>query len=199
MAEVLMGQEKSGIFAAVPACGEPSYARAYYWVWLAAGWWGRAAERGTQASRYVRGACAVRRRMTARLGVACVETRFIASLTARMVTRWGRNVEAGLRPERVRCDESRLYVADFPCGRKRVMISHGGALPRVGRRYADSEAVDPIGVALSITAGKRSAPADRNHTPLRPHRGRTSRRRRADRGLLRADLWSWTPMGSSYL
>ncbi len=38
------------------------------------------------------------------------------------------------------------------------MISRGGALPRVGRRYADSEAVDPIGVALSITAGERSHP-----------------------------------------
>ena len=28
----------------------------------------------------------------------------------------GENVEAGLRPERVRRDESRLYVADFACG-----------------------------------------------------------------------------------
>ena len=83
---------------------------------------------------------------------------------------------------------------------------------------AGSEAVDPMGVALSITAGERSHPRTGIHTPLRPHRGRTSRRRRADRGLLRADLWtlgslaaprvclrptrgnrSWTPMGSSYL
>ena len=28
----------------------------------------------------------------------------------------GKNVDAGLRPERVRRDESRLYVADFACG-----------------------------------------------------------------------------------
>ena len=51
-----------------------------------------------------------------RVDVRRVETRFIASLTARMATRWGKNVDAGLRPERVRRDESRLYVADFPCG-----------------------------------------------------------------------------------
>ena len=31
----------------------------------------------------------------------------------------GRDVVAGLRPERVRRDESRLYVADSPCGRER--------------------------------------------------------------------------------
>ena len=30
--------------------------------------------------------------------------------------RGGRNAMAGLRPERVRRDESRLYVADGPCG-----------------------------------------------------------------------------------
>ena len=30
---------------------------------------------------------------------------------------WG-DVDAGLCPERVRRDESRLYVADFPCGGK---------------------------------------------------------------------------------
>ena len=30
----------------------------------------------------------------------------------------GRDVVAGLRPERVRRDESRLYVADGPCGRE---------------------------------------------------------------------------------
>ena len=40
-------------------------------------------------------------------------------------------------------------------------------------------AADPIGVALLITAGKRSAPADRLPTPFRPHGGRTSSRRRA--------------------
>ena len=40
-------------------------------------------------------------------------------------------------------------------------------------------AADPIGVEPLITAGKRSAPADRNPTPLRPHGGRTSSRRRA--------------------
>ena len=32
-------------------------------------------------------------------------------------------------------------------------------------------AADPIGVALLITAGKRSAPADRLPTPFRPHGG----------------------------
>ena len=47
------------------------------------------------------------------------------------------------------------------------------------RRGTGSAAVDPIGVALLITAGKRSAPADRLPTPLRPQRGRTSFRRRA--------------------
>ena len=38
------------------------------------------------------------------------------------------------------------------------MISRGDALPRAGLRRAGSEAVDPIGVALSITAGERSHP-----------------------------------------
>ena len=47
------------------------------------------------------------------------------------------------------------------------------------RRGTGRVAVDPIGVALLITAGKRSAPADRLTTPFRPHGGRTSFRRRA--------------------
>ena len=47
---------------------------------------------------------------------ASVETRFIASLTSRMARGWGKNAVAGLCPERVRRDESRLYVADSPCG-----------------------------------------------------------------------------------
>ena len=131
---------------------------------------------------------------------------------------------AELRPERVKRDESRLYVVDFPRGREREMISRGGALPRVGRRYADSEAVDPIGVALSITAGERSHPRTGTPPLIRPHRGRTSCRGRADRGmpagrrrLLRNNSGtfgslaaprvclrptrgnrSWTPMGSAY-
>ena len=90
---------------------------------------------------------------------------------------------AGPRPERVKRDESGLYVVDFPRGREREMISRGGALPRVGRRYADSEAVDPIGVALSITAGERSHPRTGTPPLIRPHRGRTSCRGRADRGM----------------
>ena len=51
------------------------------------------------------------------------------------------------------------------------------------------EAADPIGVALSITAGKRSAPADRNSTQLRPHRGRTSCRSRAGAGMCGSGFW----------
>ncbi len=48
-----------------------------------------------------------------------------------------------------------------------------------GQCQARPRGCRPIGVALLITAGKRSAPADRNPTPLRPHGGRTSFRRRA--------------------
>ena len=51
--------------------------------------------------------------------------------------------------------------------------------PRVRGLLVLRVAADPIGVALSITAGKRSAPADRNPTLLRPHGGRTSSQRRA--------------------
>ena len=46
----------------------------------------------------------------------------------------------------------------LPPWRERVMISFGGGFPRAGRRCVGSEAVDPIGVALSITAGERSHP-----------------------------------------
>ena len=55
----------------------------------------------------------------------------------------------------------------------------GGGVP------AGRAAADPIGVALLITAGKRSAPADRNPTLFRPHGGRTSLRRRAWGGVPR--------------
>ena len=55
-------------------------------------------------------------RVSAAWEFACVETRFIASLTSRMASPPWRFVMAGLCPERVRRDESRLYVADFPCG-----------------------------------------------------------------------------------
>ena len=48
-----------------------------------------------------------------RVDVRRVETRFIASLTARKAHTAGRNVDAGLRPERVRRDSSRLYVDIF--------------------------------------------------------------------------------------
>ena len=41
------------------------------------------------------------------------------------------NVDAGLRPERVRRDESRLYVADFPCGWEEKN-SEGDGLEEVG-------------------------------------------------------------------
>ena len=47
--------------------------------------------------------------------------------------------------------------------RERVMNSCGGFPMRAGRRRVGSEAVDPIGVALSITAGERSHP--RTETP----------------------------------
>ena len=56
------------------------------------------------------------------------------------------------------------------------------------RGRAGSEAVDPIGVALSITAGKPKAhPRTGTHPLLRPHGGRTSCRRRADCVTLRGD------------
>ena len=47
--------------------------------------------------------------------------------------------------------------------RERVMNSCGGFPMRAGRRRVGSEAADPIGVALSITAGERSHP--RTETP----------------------------------
>ena len=81
--------------------------------------------------------------VTARLDVRRVETRFIASLTDRMATDAGRNAMAGLRPERVRRDESRLYVADFACGRGRVMISRGGSFLRAGRRGQAAKLTTP--------------------------------------------------------
>ena len=110
--------------------------------------------------------------------------------------------------------------------RGHVMISRGDALPRAGLRRAGSVAVDPIGVALSITAGERSHPRTGTPPLIRPHGGRrTSRRRRTDRRipacvrwLLRGDHCTggslaaprvclrptrgnrrWTPMGSTYL
>ena len=105
----------------------------------------------------------------------------------------------------------------LPPWRERVMISCGGGFPRAGRRCVGSEAVDPIGVALSITAGERSHLRTGTPPLIRPHGGRTSCRGRADRGLLRGDHWTggslaaprvclrptrgnrrWTPMGSTY-
>ena len=78
----------------------------------------------------------------------------------------------------------------LPPWRERVMISCGGGFPRAGRRCVGSEAVDPIGVALSITAGERSHLRTGTPPLIRPHGGRTSCRGRADRGLLRGDHWT---------
>ena len=144
-------QSENGVFAFIPEAqpnlGEAKLAQAE-----------RKAKRKRSFCFHSRGA--------ARCGAAprAGETRFIASLTARMAHTAAGNVDAGLRPERVRRDESRLYVADVPCG---------------WGKGACRAAADPIGVALLITAGKRSAPADRSPTLLRPHGGRTSSRRRA--------------------
>ena len=44
----------------------------------------------------------------------------------------GKNVGAGPRPERVRRDESRLYVVDFPCGRGEMPMQ--GLAPHCGRQ-----------------------------------------------------------------
>ena len=55
----------------------------------------------------------------------------------------------------------------------------GGNIWHDGQCQARPRGCRPIGVALLITAGKRSAPADRLPTPFRPHGGRTSFRRRA--------------------
>ena len=54
---------------------------------------------------------------------------------------------AGLRPERVRRDESRLYV----CGQARA------------EGVCAVKLTAPKGSNYSITAGKRSAPADRRY------------------------------------
>ena len=136
----------------------------------------------------------------------------------------GRNATAGLRPERVRRDKSRLYVTDFACGRERVMISCGGGFPRAGRWCTGSEAADPIGVAPSITAGERSHPrtgtthhSDPMGVELHTDVVRTAgcrptgvgfsaaSIRRAAASLLRgcacglpAVVGSWTPMGSFF-
>ena len=61
--------------------------------------------------------------------------------------RGGKNVGAGLCPERVRRDESRLYAADFPCG------GDGG------------EVCGPIGAELPITAGEPQANLRKGTTP----------------------------------
>ena len=65
----------------------------------------------------------------------------------------------------------------------------GVSSPAGGWQGACRAAADPIGVALLITAGKRSAPADRNPTLFRPHGGRTSSRRRADTGMRSTGPW----------
>ena len=62
----------------------------------------------------------------------------------------GKNAPAGLRPERVRRDESRLYAGNIPCGGTFAAATILSARPA------------PLsGANHSITAGKRSAPADR--------------------------------------
>ena len=60
-----------------------------------------------------------------------------------MATATGRKAVAGLRPERVRRDESRLYVADFACERGRVMISRGDSFLRAGRRGQAAKLTTP--------------------------------------------------------
>ena len=81
---------------------------------------------GAQASRCTLG----RGGPSAAWEFACVETRFIASLTDGPAA--GKNAMAGLCPERVRRDESRLYVADFPYRRRDsreagLCVTSGGA------------------------------------------------------------------------
>ena len=72
----------------------------------------------------------------------------------------GRNVGAGLRTERVRRDESRLYVADIPCGRR----------PGVGGRGGLEEA------RLSVTSGgAQRNPRWGDGWCCRPRRGRYAR------------------------
>ena len=136
-----------------------------------------------------------------------------------------KNVDAGLHPERVRRQDGVPPKGAPRAGGKRVMISRGGGFPRTGRRCAGSEAVDPIGVALSITAGERSHPrtgtthhSDPMGVELHADVVRIAGRRQAGVGfsavtivrsaasLLRgcacglpAVVGSWTPMGSAYL
>ena len=63
---------------------------------------------------------------------------------------WGRMSWRCWRPEWVRRDESRRYVVDFPCGGiSSAARNHTVRLPA------------PKGSNYSITAGKRSAPAER--------------------------------------
>ena len=105
----------------------------------------------------------------------------------------------------------------LPPWRERVMISCGGGFPRAGRRCVGSKAVDPIGVALSITAGERShlrtGPthhSDPMGVELHADVMRTAGFSvvtigRTAASLLRgcacglpAVMGSWTPMGSTY-
>ena len=116
MADVLMGQEKSGIFAAVPACGEPTYARVLYIGVVGGRMVGEGGGEGDAGlaicpRRVCRAAeddgeagCCLRRDAIHRV------SHRLDGHTA------GKNVVAGPCPERVRRDESRLYVADCPCG-----------------------------------------------------------------------------------
>ena len=105
----------------------------------------------------------------------------------------------------------------LPPWRERVMISCGGGFQRAGRRCVGSKAVDPIGVALSITAGERShlrtGPthhSDPMGVELHADVMRTAGFSvvtigRTAASLLRgcacglpAVMGSWTPMGSTY-
>ena len=64
----------------------------------------------------------------------------------------GRMSRRGIRPERVRRDESLLYAGKFPCGRTSATGEDHAARP-----------TPPSGANYSITAGKRSAPAESRH------------------------------------
>ena len=76
----------------------------------------------------------------------------------------GKNAPAGLRPERVRRDESRLYASKTPCGRTSFTGEDHTARPA------------PLsGANHSITAGKRSAPADGRRIYIRAPWGANAR------------------------
>ena len=128
--------------------------------------------------RYARGGVWHRRLFEAII-VGCVRTAGSAALHPRLLM--ARPLRGRSCCEGVMMGRRGRAIGGTPSWRPPRSVSDrgGGNIWHDGQCQARPRGCRPIGVALLITAGKRSAPADRLPTPFRPHGGRTSFRRRA--------------------